>query len=210
MMSLCMVEVPIVMFYLAWDREVNISLFFCDVFVWKWGPKPRTSTRCYHGNKSASFKKAVFVHPIINYSRPKRINWEIMIVKMPSWCKGLFTGLARFPSSRYISVYIWVDWLGSRHLVSRESARNFLFKHFGPFTSANFSLGLFRKFQPTYKTRKGAQVLETSFFVTFKEQIAQLEKIHPGSRTDWCPDGVTDVLSSRLEKNGISDEGVYE
>ena len=29
-----------VMLYLAWDREINISLFFCDVFVWKWGPSP--------------------------------------------------------------------------------------------------------------------------------------------------------------------------
>ena len=28
-----------VMLYLAWDREINISLFFCDVFVWKWGPE---------------------------------------------------------------------------------------------------------------------------------------------------------------------------
>ena len=52
------------MLYLAWDREINISLFFCDVFVWKWGPRPRTSSRCYHGNKSAAtFKKGIFVHP---------------------------------------------------------------------------------------------------------------------------------------------------
>ena len=42
------------MLYLAWDREINISLFFCDVFVWKWGLRPRTRSRCYHGNKSAS------------------------------------------------------------------------------------------------------------------------------------------------------------
>ena len=52
------------MLYLAWDREINISFFFCDVFVWKWGPRPRTSSRCYHGNKSAAnFKKGIFVHP---------------------------------------------------------------------------------------------------------------------------------------------------
>ena len=50
--------------YSAWDREINISLFFCDVFVWKCGPRPRTSSRCYHGNKSAAtFKKGIFVHP---------------------------------------------------------------------------------------------------------------------------------------------------
>ena len=31
---------------------------------WKWGPRPRTSSRCYHGNKSAApFKKSIFVHP---------------------------------------------------------------------------------------------------------------------------------------------------
>ena len=36
------------MLYLNWDKEINISLFFCDVFVWKWGSEPRTSSRCYH------------------------------------------------------------------------------------------------------------------------------------------------------------------
>ena len=52
------------MLYLAWDREINISLFSCNVFVWKWGPRPRTSSRCYHGNKStATFEKGIFVHP---------------------------------------------------------------------------------------------------------------------------------------------------
>ena len=49
------------MLYLAWDREINISLFFCDVFVWKWGPRPRTSSRCYYGNNnSATLKKGIF------------------------------------------------------------------------------------------------------------------------------------------------------
>ena len=52
------------MLYLAWDREINISFFFCDVFVWKWRPRPWTSSRCYNGNKSAAtFKKGIFVHP---------------------------------------------------------------------------------------------------------------------------------------------------
>ena len=37
--------------------------FFCDVFVWKWGSRPRTSSRCYHGNKSAAtFKNGIFVY----------------------------------------------------------------------------------------------------------------------------------------------------
>ena len=31
---------------------------------WKWGPRPPTSSRCYHGNKSAApLKKSIFVHP---------------------------------------------------------------------------------------------------------------------------------------------------
>ena len=60
----CYYVCQFIMFYLAWDREINISLFFCDVFVWKWRPRPRTSSRCYHGNKSAApFKKSIFVHP---------------------------------------------------------------------------------------------------------------------------------------------------
>ena len=51
------------MLYLVWDREINISLFFCDVFVRKLGPRPRTSSRCYHSNKSAAtFNKGIFVH----------------------------------------------------------------------------------------------------------------------------------------------------
>ena len=53
-----------IMLYLAWDKEINISLFFCDVFVWKWGTRPRTSSRCYHGNKiAATFNKGIFVRP---------------------------------------------------------------------------------------------------------------------------------------------------
>ena len=52
------------MLYLAWDREINISLFFATFFSWKWDLKPRTSSRCYHSNKSAAtFKKGIFVHP---------------------------------------------------------------------------------------------------------------------------------------------------
>ena len=60
------------MLYLAWDREINISLFSCDVFVWKWGPRPRTSSRCYHGNKSAAtFKRAFLCIPLSAYLHAK-------------------------------------------------------------------------------------------------------------------------------------------
>ena len=39
------------------------TLDFCDVFVWKWGPRPRTSSRWYHHDKNAAtFKKEIFVH----------------------------------------------------------------------------------------------------------------------------------------------------
>ena len=37
---------------------------FCDVFVWKWGPRPRRSSPCYHGNKFAvTLQKRIFLHP---------------------------------------------------------------------------------------------------------------------------------------------------
>ena len=73
------------MLYLAWDREINISLFFCDVFVWKWGPRPRTSSRCYHGNKSAApFKKGIFVHPpwVPNCMQNLKGGWKFSSPKM--------------------------------------------------------------------------------------------------------------------------------
>ena len=73
------------MLYLAWDREINISLFFCDVFVWKWGPRPRTSSRCYHGNKSAAtFKKGTFVHPpwVPNCMQNLKGGWKFSFPKI--------------------------------------------------------------------------------------------------------------------------------
>ena len=74
------------MLYLARDREINISLFFCDVFVWKWGPRPRTSSRCYHhGNKSAAtFKKGIFVRPtwVPNCLQNLKGGWKFSFPKM--------------------------------------------------------------------------------------------------------------------------------
>ena len=73
------------MLYLAWDREINILLFFCDVFVWKWGPRPRTSSRCYHGNKTAAtFKKGIFVHPpwVPNCMQNLKGGWKFSFPKM--------------------------------------------------------------------------------------------------------------------------------
>ena len=56
MMLLCMVAICNVVF--------TFHSFFCDVFVWKCGPRPRISSRCYHGNNSAAtFKKGIFVYP---------------------------------------------------------------------------------------------------------------------------------------------------
>ena len=81
------------MLYLAWDREINISLFFCDVFVWKWGPKPRTSSRCYHGNKSAAtFKKGIFVHPpwVPNCMQNLKGGWKFLFPKMFDSYRDLF------------------------------------------------------------------------------------------------------------------------
>ena len=82
-----------VMLYLALDREINISLFFCDVFVWKWGPRPQTSSRCYHGNKSAAtFKKGIFVHPpwVPNCMQNLKGGWKFGFPKMFDSYKDLF------------------------------------------------------------------------------------------------------------------------
>ena len=82
------------MLYLAWDRKINISLFFfCDVFVWKWGPRTRTSSRCYHGNKSAAtFKKGIFVHPpwVPNCMQNLKGGWKFSFPKMLDSYKDLF------------------------------------------------------------------------------------------------------------------------
>ena len=70
---------------LAWDREINISLSFGDVFVWKWGPRPRTSSRCSHGNESAAtFKKGIFVHPpwVPNCMQNLKGGWKFSFPKM--------------------------------------------------------------------------------------------------------------------------------
>ena len=81
------------MLYLAWDREINISLFFCDVFVWKWGSEPRTSSRCYHGNKNAAtFKKGIFVHPpwVPNCMQNLKGGWKFSFPKMFDSYRDLF------------------------------------------------------------------------------------------------------------------------
>ena len=81
------------MFYLAWDREIKISLFFCDVFVWKRGPRPRTSSRCYHGNNSAAtFIKGIFVHPpwASNSMQNLKGGWKFSFPKMFDSYKDLF------------------------------------------------------------------------------------------------------------------------
>ena len=86
------------MLYLAWDREINISFFFCDVFVWKWGPRPRTSSRCYHGNKSAAtFKKGIFVHPpwVPNCMQNLKGGWKFWFPKMFDSYRDLFLKLKR-------------------------------------------------------------------------------------------------------------------
>ena len=61
------------------------ALFFCDVFVRKWGPRPRTSSRCYHSNKSAAtFKKGIFVHPpwVPNCMQNLKEGWKFSFPKI--------------------------------------------------------------------------------------------------------------------------------
>ena len=98
MMSLCMVILS-----LAWDREINISLFFCDVFVWKWGPRPRTRSRCYHGNKSAAtFKKDIFVYPpwVPNCIQNLKGGWKFSFPKLFDSYRDLFLNGKRYTNPR--------------------------------------------------------------------------------------------------------------
>ena len=93
------------MIYLAWDREINISLFFCDVFVWKWGSRPRTSSRCYHDNKSAAtFKKGIFVHPpwVPNCLQNLKGGWRFSFPKMFDSYRDLFLNV--YPL-KHVEVY---------------------------------------------------------------------------------------------------------
>ena len=99
------------MLYLAWDREINISLFFCDVFVWKWGPRPQTSSRCYHGNKSAApFKKSIFVHPpwAPNCMQNLKGGWKFSFPKMFDSYRDMFPiGLLLNVGARASVMFFW-------------------------------------------------------------------------------------------------------
>ena len=67
------------------------------VFVWKWGPRPRTSSRCYHGSKSAAtFKKGIFVHPpwVPNCMQNLKGGWKFSFPKMFDSYKDLFLSLS--------------------------------------------------------------------------------------------------------------------
>ena len=93
MMSLCMVELPIcnVLFSLR-ERNKHFT-FFCEFFVWKWGPRPRISSRCYDGNKSAAtFKKGIFVHSIWapNCMQNLKADWKFSFPKMFDCFRDLF------------------------------------------------------------------------------------------------------------------------
>ena len=62
-------------------------------FVWKWGPRPQTSSRCYHGNKSAApFKKSIFVHPpwAPNCMQNLKGGWKFSFPKMFDSYRDLF------------------------------------------------------------------------------------------------------------------------
>ena len=105
MMLLYMVEVPIcnVLFSLRW--ETNIKKFFCDVFVWKWGPRPRISSRCYHSNKSAAtFKKGTFVHPpwVPNCMQNLKGGWKFSFPKMFDSHKLIFNASEYSYNRNYI------------------------------------------------------------------------------------------------------------
>ena len=57
------------------------------------GPRPRTSSRCYHGNKSAAtFKKGIFVHPswVPNCMQNLKGGWKFSFPKMFDSYRDLF------------------------------------------------------------------------------------------------------------------------
>ena len=67
------------------DMHAIWGIYAICVFVWKWGPRPRTSSRCYHGNKSAApFKKSIFVHPprAPNCMQNLKGGWKFSFPKM--------------------------------------------------------------------------------------------------------------------------------
>ena len=60
-------------------------------------PRPRTSSRCYHGNKSAAtFKKGIFVHPpwVPNCMQNLKGGWKFSFPKMFDSYKDLFLSLS--------------------------------------------------------------------------------------------------------------------
>ena len=67
------------------DMHAIWGIYAICVFVWKRGPRPRTSSRCYHGNKSvAPFKKSIFVHPprAPNCMQNLKGGWKFSFFKM--------------------------------------------------------------------------------------------------------------------------------
>ena len=94
------------MLYLAWDREINISLFFATFLYENEGPRPRTSSRCYHGNKStATFKKGIFVHPpwVPNCMQNLKGGWKFLFPKFDSYRDLFLTERLGYPLERYQS-----------------------------------------------------------------------------------------------------------
>ena len=73
------------MLYLAWDREINISLFFAT-FLYE-------SNRCYHGNKSAATSKRgifVYTHWVPNCMQNLKGGWKLSFPKMFDSYRDLF------------------------------------------------------------------------------------------------------------------------
>ena len=66
-------------------NSFSFQNLFSDVFVWKWGSSPQTSSRFYHGNKNAAtYKKGIFVHPrwVPNCMQNLKGGWNFSFPKM--------------------------------------------------------------------------------------------------------------------------------
>ena len=197
------------MLYLAWDREINIALFFCDVFVWKWGLRPWTSSRCYNGNKSA----ATFNPPWVpNCMQNLKGGWKFSFPKMFDSYRDLFLNVRKMWRGNQVP-FMTEQW--------RKSIRNRnkLWKKFThDRTNANIALyqkqyhkctSLRRKAIKAYFLNKSETENLNSFWNTYRpflqskrsrqaNDISLEQTRHLSQRKKW--DSNTYLIMSQIQK----------
>ena len=85
------------MLYLAWDREINISFFFCDVFVWKWRlGHEQVAVVTMATRVLRPLKKAFLCIPLSAYCMQNlKGGWKFSFPKMFDFYRDLFLKLKR-------------------------------------------------------------------------------------------------------------------